>query len=59
VPYVFEVLSTIVSIFFSHTEISLEMKFNLQRKNFFHVVSFLEYSKELVTVISHTVTEAE
>jgi hypothetical protein len=42
-----------------HAELSLEIRFNLQPKNFFHITSFLVYNKALVTVISHTVTETE
>lgn len=41
------------------TELSLEIRFNQQPKNFFHVASFLVYNKALVTVISHTVMETE
>jgi hypothetical protein len=42
-----------------HTELSLEIRFRLQSKNFFHIASFLVYNKALVTVISHTVVETE
>lgn len=42
-----------------HTELFLEIRFNLQPKNFFHIAVFLVYNKALVTVISHTVMETE